>query len=324
MTDFSMVRLPWGGEISFFVFWLTFGALIAAVWTVYRAHRHGVGGFGATLFVLLAGALSLALGRAVYCGVRYERLFFDPRGEFIGLAPYLDLTQGGFNVIGVLLGVLLAAALAGLVTRNSALKMLDCAAVPGMALFAYARFIEPMNGSGFGDLLTEEAFCRFPFAIENGFGDYSLSVCFIEAALAALIFLFLLIFDRFCKRKGTLAGLGLAMLCVSQIMPESLRLDDVLFLFIFARVSQMGYAALLFGTHVAALIRGVRNGLRGGVVFLEIFLMLLGIGICVGAEFALDKTNISDNVIYGVMIGALVGMGALTVHRLIREDRRNA
>ena len=324
MNTYSMVRLPWGGEISFFVFWLAFGALIAAVWAVYRAHRHEVNGFAALLFVLLAGALSLALGRAVYCAVRYERMFFDPRGEFIGLAPYLDLSEGGFSVIGVLLGVLLAAAIAGPITRSSGLKMLDCAAVPGMALFACYRLLEPMNGSGFGDLLTNEEFCRFPFAIENGFGDYSLSVCFIEAVLAALVFLFLVIFDRFCKKKGTLAGVGLALLCVTQIMPSSLRLDDVLYLFIFARVSQMGYAALLAGTLAAGLIRGGRNGLGAGIIVLEIFLMLLGIAVCVGAEYALDKTNLSDTLVYGVMIAVLAGLGALTVHRLVKEDRTDA
>ncbi len=321
MNSYSMVRLPWGGEISFYVFWLVFGALISAVWTVYRADRHGVGGFGAALFTVMAGALALVLGRAVYCGVRYERLFFDPRGEFIGLSPYLDLTQGGISVIGVLLGVLLAAALAGAITRNSGLRLLDCAAVPGLMLFACARFIEPMNGSGFGDLITNEAFCRFPFAIENGFGDFSLSVSFIEAVLAALIGLFMLVFDRFCKRKGTLAGVSMALLCVSQIMPESLRLDDMLFLFIFARVTQMGYGVLLLSTLVAGLIRGRKRGLSGKSIALEIFLLLLGVGVVIGAEFALDKTNWPHNAVYAGMIAALLGMGILVVHRLAKEDR---
>ncbi len=324
MNELHMVSLPWGGEISFYVFLLALSALVAAVWTVYRAHRHEVGAAGAVLFALLSGVFSLALGRAVYCAVRYERMFFDPRGEFVGLAPFLDLSEGGFSVIGVILGVLFAALIAGPVTRSSGLAMLDSAAVPGLALFTAERLIEPLNGMGFGDLVTDERLCRFPFAIENSFGDFSLSVCFIEAALAVLVLLFLFIFDRFCKKKGTLAGVGLALLCATQIMPESLRLDDVLYLFIFARVTQIGYAVLLFGTLAAALIRGGRRGLSGGKIALEIILMLAGIGVCVGAEFALDKTNLPDLAVYGVMIAVLLALCIMTLHRLIKEDRIGA
>ena len=178
-----------------------------------------------------------------------------------------------------------------------------------------------MNGMGFGDLVTYEPLCRFPFAIENGMGDYSLSVCFFEAALAFVIGLVLLIAYHKCRKSGTLAGIGLTLLCVTQIMPESLRLDDVLFLFIFARVSQLGYAVILFGTLIAFLIRGGRRGLSGKTIFLEILLLLIGIGVCVGAEFALDKTNLSHMLVYGVMIAALIAMGVLVLRRIVKEDK---
>ena len=321
MEAYSMVNLPWGGSVSFYAFWLALGALIAAVWAVYRAHDHEVGAPCAVLFVLLSGVLGLGLGRAVYCGVRYERLFFDPRGEFIGLAPFLDFSQGGVNVIGVLLGVLLAALLSGLLCRRSVLAILDSACVPGLALFAYARFVEPFSGMGFGDLVFEEALCRFPFAMENGMGDYALSVCFIEAVLAFVAAVIAFIVDIRSKKNGTAAGVALALLCVTQILPESLRLDDVLFLFIFARVSQIGYAALLAGVLAASLIRGGRRGLSGKIIALEIVLLLLGVGVCIGAEFALDKTNLPNILVYAVMLAALLGMGFLTVHRVMKEDK---
>lgn len=320
----SVIMLPWGGEISLYVFLMVMASLIAAVWTVYRCAANDAGAGRGGLFAVLSGALGLAVGRAVYCGVRYIRLFYDPRGEFIGLSPFLDLSIGGINVIGVILGILLAAGLTSLICRGKGLDLLDGAIVPGLFLFAAERFIEPMNNMGFGDLLTNEAFYRFPFAIENGMGDYSLSVCFIEAVLAALVGLALLIFYHKCNKSGTLAGIGLALLCVTQVMPESLRLDDVLFLFIFARVTQMGYAALLFGTLIAFLIRGKRRGLSGKTIALEILILLLGIGVCVGAEFALDKTNWPNIAIYAVMIAVLLVMGFITVRRGIKEDRANA
>ena len=324
MGNMTVLSLPWGGDVTFYAFLLALGALFAAVWVIYHAPRYDAGTGGAILYVLLAGVLGLFLGRAVYCGVRFTQLFYDPRGEFAGLAPFLDVTQGGVNVIGVLLGVLLAAPVAGVITRNKALNLLDAAAIPGMLLFCFARLVEPFSGMGFGDLVTDEALCFFPLTIEKGMGDHFLSVCFIEAVLAAIIFIALLILKHTCKKSGTLAGYALAMLCVTQIVPESLRLDDVLFLFIFARVSQLGYAALMAGTLIAALIRGGRRGLSGKVIVLEIVLLLLGIGALVAGEFALDKTNISNLIIYCVMIAVLLALGFMILRRIRKEDRINA
>ena len=320
MSEMKMVSLPWGGEISFYVFCLVLGALIACVWTAYRGHKYRAGGVSATVFSLLAAVLGLLLGRAVYCGVRYDRLFFDPMGDFTGLAPFLDYNQGSVNVIGVILGVLFAALLVGVFSGKGGLALLDSGAVPGLAFFAWARFVEPLCGTGFGDVITDESLRRFPFAIENGLGDYALSVCFIEAVLAALIALAMLIAGRFCRKKGTLAGVALALLCVSQIMPDSLRQDDVLFLFIFARVSQIVYGVLLLGVLIAGLIRGGRRGLSGKTIVLEIFLLLLAMGAVGGAEYALDKTNWPDTAVYAGMIAALLFMGILVVRRLAKED----
>lgn len=317
----KMVSLPWGGEISFYVFCLALGGLIACVWTAYRAHKFRAGGVSATVFSLLAAVLGLFLGRAVYCGVRFTRLFYDPMGDYIGLAPFLDFSQGGVNVIGVILGVLLSALLVGAISGRGGLALLDSGAVPGVAFFAWARFVEPLSGMGFGDLITIGELRRFPFAIDNGWGEYALSVCFIEAVLAALIALAMLIAGHFCRKKGTLAGITLALLCVSQIMPDSLRQDDVLFLFIFARVSQIGYGVLLLGVQIAGLIRGGKRGLSGKIIALEIFLLLLGMGVIAGAEFALDKTNWPDQWIYCGMIAVLLFMGILVVRRLVKEDR---
>ena len=321
MNGMKMMSLPWGGTVSLYAFCLVLGALVACVWTVYRAHRCGAGEGGAVFFSALSGALGLLLGRAIYCGVRFNVLFYDPMGDFVGFEPFVDLNQGGVSVIGVIFGVLLAALLAGAVSRKG-LALLDSAAVPSLALFAWARFVEPLSGMGFGDVIENEAFCRFPFAIENSWGDYCLSVCFIEAVLAALLALTMLIAGRFCRKKGTVGGIALALLCVSQIMPESLRHDDVLMMFIFARVSQMGYAVLLAGTLAAGLIRGGRRGLNGKTVALEIILLLLGVGILIGAEFALDKTNWPDEAVYAGMIATLLALGFLVVRRLAKEDRQ--
>jgi hypothetical protein len=51
---------------------------------------------------------------------------------------------------------------------------------------------------------------------------------------------------------------------------------------------------------------------------LQFLLLLLGAGICIGAEFALDKTNLSHVLIYAVMIAALAGMAALILRVIFR------
>ena len=47
-----------------------------------------------------SSGLGLILGRAIYCGVRYERLFFDPMGDYIGLLydedAYKKAVKAGF------------------------------------------------------------------------------------------------------------------------------------------------------------------------------------------------------------------------------------
>jgi hypothetical protein len=54
---------------------------------------------------------------------------------------------------------------------------------------------------------------------------------------------------------------------------------------------------------------------------LEIVLLLLGLGILIGAEFALDKTNWPDAAVYAGMIATLLALGFLVVRRLVKEDR---
>lgn len=319
MNEIRFVSL-FGTNITLYALLMGCGALAAALLMVLFAPARKIRRGGGALYALLGALLGLVLGRTVYCAVRWEWLFYDGMGNFAGIAPFFDFTQGGVNVIGVLLGVLLAAPLTGRLTKTGAARYLDAASVPGLFLFSYARFIEPLSGQGFGDLLFNESLCFFPLALENEFGDFSLSVCFIEGALALVLAIVLLCLRGRFRRVGTLTLLSLALLSALQIMPETLRVDDVLFVFIFARVSQIGFAVLFFCALAAALLHGKRRGLSTKMIVIEAGLLLLGIGICILAEFALDKTMISHALIFAVMIVTLAAMAALTVRRILKED----
>lgn len=309
-----------GVSVTLYALAAAAAALVCGGWMLRLAPRHGLGRREAALYFLLAALLALALGRGIYCAVRWEWLFLDEMGNFAGIAPFFDAANGGVSVVGVLAGCLLAAPLTSAMTGKKAADYLDCAALPGILLFAVIRLAEPLAGQGYGDLLLSPAFCFFPLALLNDMGDYSLSVCFIEAVLALLLWAALLIARKRARKSGSLALYALTLLCACQVMPESLRRDDVLFLFIFARVTQIGYAVLLCGALAFALFRGARRGLGWKQIVLEGGMMLAGVALCIGAEFALDKTNLPDILVYAVMIAALLAMAFLTCRRIYKED----
>ena len=319
MMEVKMISLL-GGEISVYGLAMILGCAAAAVWLVLSAGKHGLKKSGAAVYCLLCALLGLLLGRAVYCAVRFDRVFYDAMGDFAGLSPFFDVRIGSVNIGGVLLGCILAAPLAAKLCGGKAADDLDCFVFPGLALFTLERLLEPLAGHGYGIYLYDSPLAAFPFALETYMEEYALAVCFLEAALALLLIVSLLGIKKKCGKSGTLFLCGLTLFCASQIMPESLRHDDVLFIFIFARVTQIGYALMLAGALIAALIPAVKKGLPKKTAVIEFLFLLLGAGICIGAEFALDKTNLSHILIYAVMIIALACMAGLVLHAVFRRD----
>ena len=312
-----MSELPFisflGQEIT--VYSLLACALGAVCFGLYLGawNRTGRPAGAAWFFGLLAALLALLLGRGVYCAVRHNAMFFDGMGDYRGLWPFFFLNEGSVSVVGVLAGFLLAGLLAGKLTGVGAAPLLDAAALPGLLLFALMRFIEPLSGQGYGPLVESRLLCWPPLSIDSGWGDWSLSVCFIEGllALAALAAVWKLPH----RKAGTRALLALALLCATQIIPEIPRQDNVLLMFIFAPVTQMGYAVLLFGCLLAAL-RSFPRKTR----VLEAGLLLLGIALVGGGEFALDKSEWSHALLYAGMIAVMAAMLALVLRRILAAD----
>lgn len=289
---------------------LLFAGAYLFLWTKKRRRPAGA----ALCFAVLSALLGLLLGRLVYCAVRFNRLFYDEMGDYRGLLPFFFLEEGSVNVIGVLAGCLLAAFLAGKLTGVQGADLLDCAAVPGLILFALLRFIEPLSGQGYGMIVESPLLCWTPLSIDSGWESWSLSVCFIEGAL--LLITALIAGKLPCKKAGTRALYALALIAGSQIIPETLRQDDVLLIFIFASVSQIGYAVLLFSALAAAL-----RGAGRKAAALETALYLLGVALLVGAEFALDKTSWSPLLLYAGMLLVLGFMTGMTLRRIRRHDQ---
>ena len=304
-------------SIPLYTLLLVLGAIIAYLAAVGNAPRHRSNRKEMALYGVLAAGLGGLLGRLIYCLDMADWFFFDEVGAFKGLSPFFDLSVGGFCLIGVITGCLLAGPLTKIILKSpGAYRILDAAALPSLFFFAIARAIDPLIGQGYGDEVEIEILQFFPIMLEDG----GYAICFLEALLALIIALALKLLSPRFRREGTLALMALTLLSASQILPESLRRDEFLTIFIFAQVNQIGYAVFL---GVALILALLRNNNRQDVkrhAAIEVPLLLLGAGVCTAMEFALDKTNYPHALIYLVMFFALCAMAALTLRRIKMED----
>ena len=322
MTDLPVVALP-GVEITLYALLAMIGFACFAGIMIFFAPQYHLPRKVSGLYALLAAVLGVLLGRVIFCLVRMDTLFYDEMGEPLGIAPFFDPTAGSISVVGIVLGSVLAALLCHLSTGRSASAILDHAALPALLFFAFMRFIEPLSGNGYGIPMEESIFAFSPFAIINDWGEAMLSVCFIEGMLALLIALFLFFMRSRTKKPGTLALYAALLFSVSQILPEAFRWDDVLYIFIFARVTHIGLAVTLFTTMLISLIRGKKQGLGTGTFCLELLLTLLGVGLCILAIYALDKiTAWPPAFVYTGWALVLILLTGLVGRRIHKEDLR--
>lgn len=281
-------------------------------------HHRGWQKRWAVSYAMTAAILSLLLGRAIYCGIHSASIFYDPMGRYMGLAPFFDTKVGTISVVGVVLGCLAAAPLTAVCMKARPLALLDVLALPLTLLFAMARFFEPLTGQGYGPAVTASWLCWEPLSAQNGWGGWMISICFIEGLLLLGIAAFLPFFKP--RRTGTVFLVALLLVTASQLIPESLRRDNALKLFTFARINQICFVTLLFAGCVGGWVRSARLGQGRKAIWAELALTLLGILLLIAGEFALDKTQWPDAAIYLVMAVILLGMLGAALRRTLHND----
>lgn len=252
----------------------------------------------------LTAVLGLFLARAIYAAVCWYDIFLDAMGNFQGVGAFFDPTIGSMNVIGFLAGLLIAAPIAARLTRVNTASLLDASVLPALTMYILARLIEPLTGQGYGDLMEMEV-----------------CVCWLEAALTVLLLAVCILFlHKKCRRPGTYFQYALVLWCLTQILPESLRCDEALFVLVFARVTHLGLAVTLGVTLLRLLVAG-RSQLTAKAVVLDIIGLAAGLGLAIGSIFALDKTNWPKPLVYLLMIVAIVELGLVICRRIRLEDR---
>lgn len=270
----------------------------------FAARKHHLPATAGVLHAVLTAALGMFIGRAIYSAVCWYDIFLDAMGEFQGVASFFDPTIGSVNVMGFVAGLLLAAPITARITKVRAASLLDAAVLPALTMYLLARAIEPLTGQGYGDFMEMEV-----------------SVCWLEAALTAVLLCLLPCLTKKSRRPGTLFQYALVMWCLLQILPEALRCDEALFVFVFARVTHLGLAVTLGFTLIRLLVAGRRH-LSGKAIALDVLGLAAGLGLAIGSIFALDKTNWPKLLVYLLMIASLTLLGFVICRRIHKEDKQ--
>ena len=245
-------------------------------------------------FAPLAIALGLIGARAGFCLAAWDYVAQD------GLSFVLEFTRGGFMLYGALAGCVIALVIACRLCKACPACAADALAVPGMLMIALCRLAEGLVEQGYGwpiaDWFMEDTsmslftwadpsvLYRFPFGVADYYGGYKWAVFVFEAIVAVGIAIALTRLT--VKRSGGRAVMMVLLYAATQILCESLRQDSVL-RWGFVRVNQVVGAVLIAGVLVLCFCLTEKRDWRKFVG--SFLLMLLGMGLVMAMEFALEK-----------------------------------
>ncbi len=290
-------------EVTAYSLLLTIGAALAIVLTaILGRKRMGVPSVLSLCLAILPGAIIGA--RLVYCATMIESILVD----LGGWSAIPRLWEGGFTLYGAIWGGMLSAVIYAHATHRKILPTLDLLAPGSALLLCIARAAEYFTSQGLGDYIEDEAMQVFPFAVESCYGSWQMPVFIYEAVAAAVILVVVLISLSSHREDGRTAQLFLVLLSLTQIILESWREDEFI-RFGFVRWNQIAAAIVLTAILVLRLIHLPKEQNRSAWRIVRVVLYLLGVGVIILIEFALDKSSIDNTLLYAVMAGTLVVMG---------------
>lgn len=304
------------------------GILLAALWMLPSARRSRMPRGSVCLFLLLGTVLGLLGSRLLFCVFNMD-VFTE---TFENPWLMLKISDGGFSMTGLLLGLFLAGCLSARIAHVTKWQILNLA-VPGICLLIMMlRLGERFTDIGIGKALQAEALGRsVPFLFsEETFGiltEYRLKVWLYEAITAGVLFILLaVIYHRDLQSGEPTPGrcaLRFAILYgSSQILWESMRDDQHMMLWM-AKFGQIG-AALLCLAALGVLLH------RASSVKKTLYwvLAVLCLGIAALVEFSLDgritighPTHLRDWIILLFCAGGLYLLPRLLEKRIEREKK---
>lgn len=238
-----------------FAVWMMLAGLAAAtVWYGSSLEKHRMGAKAAGLALVLGSVFALVCAKACYLlhdlGANLFEGYFDEA---------LSFDPATLSFVGGCLGFVAGTALSARVCRIPVGKALDLFAAPGCVFLFFARIAEAgMDAIGLGNEVAAGWLKFFPMALRNGWGDYYLSVFFLEAVAALLCLVPALKTRKEGEREGLVFARTAVCLLGAQMCLEMLLQYPYIRTFItsFVSLEQVLCAVLL----MAFVIRGcVRN-----------------------------------------------------------------
>lgn len=181
-------------------------------------------------------AAAVAVPTALVLSVLFSRLvhwYFRPDSYPGFLDAMMDLTSGGFALLGVFLACGLTAMLLRLVRLETDTPMLlDAMSLSGCAGIAVGRLACFFSAADRGQILSSIRSLPFAYPVNNvvtGAPEYRLATFVIQSMVTALIFAGLLAFfllDR-KKKDGDTALVFLLFYCMTQAVLDSTRYDSL-------------------------------------------------------------------------------------------------
>lgn len=281
------------------------GALLSVLLLLYLGKKH-LGDDSAWSLAALTLPLALIGARAFYILARIPNT-----PEVLADAPYL--WHGGFALWGAVGGAVLAAFLVSRSRKHSFASLLDLMAAPAALMICVARFAEAFSGEGHGPALENEAFCFFPLCVWNEMWEEWELAVFIFEGIAALVILILMLLYK-PSRPGDGARKFLILYGACQVLLESLRRDNFL-RWLFVRVSQLTAVIIMLLMIICAIVRWTKAQTKAmpkkKLVLYTIFFFLF-VGGCIGIEFAVDKSDWPNEILYSLLAVCAAGLGVTT------------
>ena len=302
------------------IYWNSVILTLAAATAIcfFLAFYLGKSGNGAAGFAVVPVSIVLSL---VFARFFHWYCQSDSYTDFT--AAMTNLAEGGYALMGVFLGCILAAVVTRIVCLHRNLpEMLDAMSIAACAGMAVGRLSALFNASDRGQVLVNFRSLPIAYPVNNavsGAVEYRLATFALQSMVALVLFIGLTVFYNKGQKRGKLRDgdtclLFLLFYGASQVVLDSTRYDSLFFRsngFV-SVVQVLGAVAL-----VLAMILFSRRMVKArGFRAWQIFLWLL-IGIAIGGagymEYYVQRRGNEALFAYSVMSGCLLFVILLTL-----------
>lgn len=242
-------------------------------------------GYGVFIrFAALAVPLTLLCSRALF--VLADCTYYLTTLSNPALA--LRFWDGGYSLVGAVLGFMLAAWLSEKATRLPGKPLLDGAALALPLGIFVERLCEPGTDMGMGKAIATPAFMFL--GVEDPLtGEWVHPVFYYEAAVAGILFVALLICAlRRKKTTGSLLGIFTVLFAATQIFFECMRNDNHMVVH-FVPVQQVAELLMLLTVLGCWTKRLAKKGTKKSQIMLIWLVVIACVALTVFMEFRIDR-----------------------------------